>query len=107
MAQDKAEIEYQFHQAMLGIYEEALNDVGYRATRFRQMVNRHGGLEAARRLLRGSDASDGLLRLWEAGRLDITVEALVLREPWRCLFENVELQAAEMRLKEFGYSESA
>ena len=59
MAQDKAEIEYQFHQAMLGIYEEALNDVGYRATRFRQMVNRHGGLEAARRLLRGSARQTG------------------------------------------------
>ena len=32
---------------------------GYNPTRFNQMVAEHGGVEAARQLLRGRDASDG------------------------------------------------
>jgi hypothetical protein len=34
-------------------------EIGYKPTRFIGMVSRHGGVEAARRLLSGPDASDG------------------------------------------------
>ena len=93
----------QFHQAMLRIYDEC-SQFGYRPTRFRQMVNREGGWEAARTLLRSETLSDGFARLWEENRLDLTVEALVLREPWRRLFTDAELAQAARRLEEMGYS---
>ena len=90
-------MEVQFHQEMLRIYDEAIT-FGYRPTYFRRMVIDHGGVQAAKILL-GKDApSYGFERLWEETRLDLTVEALVLREPWRGLFELEELREAYRRL---------
>ncbi len=105
MANEKADLEYRFHDAMLGIYHDALSQTGYRATRFLQMVNLHHGLETARILLNSDTLSDGFIRLWEEGRLDLTVEALVSREPWRCLFSDAELEQARKRLEDMGYQE--
>ena len=91
------ELEAQFHQEMLKIYVEA-SKLGYYPTRFRRMVEEHGGLAAAKRLLAGDAPSDGFERLWELDRIDLTVESLVLREPWRRLFADAELREAERRL---------
>ena len=93
----------QFHQEMLRIYDEC-SQFGYRPTRFRQMVNRDGGWETARTLLQGETLSDGFVRLWEENRLDLTVEALVVRDPWRRLFTESEISKAARRLEEMGYS---
>ncbi len=68
------------------------------------MVNRDGGWETARTLLRSETLSDESVRLWEEHRLDLTVEALVLREPWRRLFTDAESAQAARRLEEMGYS---
>ena len=87
-----------FHQAMLGIYDEATR-AGYRPTRFLQMVNELGGLPAARLLLQGDAPSEGFIRLYELERLDLTVESLALREPWCKLFSADELRTAERRLE--------
>ena len=97
------DIERQFHEEMVGIYRAAAR-IGYRAPRFLQMVIEHGGLEAAKRLLRAPEEQSGLTRLWELGRLDLSVEALVLQERWNTLFSDEERQKARTRLKEHGYS---
>ena len=94
------DLEMRFHQAMLGIYDEVTR-AGYRPTRFRQMVIELGGLLAARQLLQGdAPPSEGFVRLWEMERLDLTVESLVLQEPWCKLFSADELRTAERRLAE-------
>ena len=66
-----------FHQEMLNIYKEAAA-FGYYPTYFLRMVTEQGGLAAARQLLRDGTVSDGFTRLWQEGRLDISVEAVVL-----------------------------
>lgn len=88
-----------FHQEMIRIYDEAAR-VGYRPTRFLQMVNELGGLPAARQLLQGDWPSEGFVQLWDLGRPDLTVESLVLQEPWCKLFSADELRTAERRLAE-------
>ena len=93
----RTDLESRFHHEMLRIYERAAV-FGYRPTRFKQMVERHGGVEAARRLLKGEKMSDGFARLRKMGMSDISVEALVLREPWRQLFTAAELAQAQRRL---------
>jgi hypothetical protein len=50
-----------------------------------------------------SAPSSGFTRLWELKRLDLTVEALALREPWRRLFTDVELEKARQRLDRLHY----
>ena len=67
------------------------------------MLYDHRGLQTARILLHASAVSDGYVALWERGRLDLTVEALVLEEEWRPLFSNQGREIARKRLAEYGY----
>src|SRR5215207_1381990 len=92
------DLERIFHRAMIEIYEKAKRDAGYNATRFLQMVSELGGLGAARRLLAAPAVSDGFTALWERGRLDLTVETLVLSEQYRQLFTEEEREGAAARL---------
>lgn len=94
----RTDLESRFHDEMLRIYDRA-SVLGYRPTRFKQMVERHGGVEAARRLLKGDKMSGGFARLRTMGMSNISVEALVLREPWRKLFTAKELEQAQRRLE--------
>ena len=95
-------IEERFQDEMLRIYREAAK-FGYYPTRFRLMVNERGGLAAAKQLLSGDDPSSGFTRLWEEHRLDLSVEAVVLQEPWRSLFTDEELAKARRRLEDLDY----
>ena len=101
-----ASLEGEFHRAMLSIYDAAAK-LGYRPTRFLQMVDEHGGVAAARRLLGGPVAQSGLTTLWELGRLDISMEALVVQERWQPIFSDAERQAARDRLSAYGYDPSS
>ena len=94
-------LEDQFHSEMVRIYREAA-DFGYYANYFLRMVSEYGGLTAAKRLL-NSDPSDGFVRLWEEGRLDLSVEALAIQEPWNALFTDAELNEATKRLEDLGF----
>lgn len=73
--------EREFHREMVEGSNRLTREIGYKATRFNQIVAEHGGPAAARQLLTGRDASDGLTTPWEAGRLDMSVEAAALL-PW-------------------------
>jgi hypothetical protein len=44
------------------------------------MVNEMGGVGAAKKLINDPFPSDGFRRLWETGRLDLTVEYVVAFE---------------------------
>lgn len=99
-----SQLEQKFHQQMIEIYRRAAAECGYRPTRFLQMVNERGGLTAARDLLHASRPAEGLSILWEHDRLDLSVEALISREPWSSLFTEDEIAVAKKRLSELGYS---
>ena len=99
--------EAMFHNEMMRIYDRAKRECGYNATRFLQMVTENGGLNAAKSLLRTNAVSDGLVELWKNKRLDLTMEALILRSPWRSLFTNEELATGETRLRDLGYTPTA
>ena len=63
-------------QAMMNIYE-AKRQANYNGNSFPPVLVEHGEVETARRLL--PRMSDGFAELWRRGRLDLTVEALVLQ----------------------------
>lgn len=92
-----------FHQAMVSIYERAKTEAGYTPSYFLGMVSELGALGTARKLLHAPAVSDGFSNLWERGRLDLTVEALVLRPEFSWLFADEELDQARGRLDQFGY----
>jgi hypothetical protein len=72
-------LEAQLHEEMIAIY----HNVGREIERYLQKVRRVGGLQAAKDWLEPkSSPKSGLQKLAEKNRLDLSVEALVLRKPW-------------------------
>lgn len=96
-------VEGAFDQAMLDIYSEAGRATRYWAGYFLRSVRKDGGLEAARKLLWKTGTSTGFERLKEESRLDLSMEALMLRPEFRELFSEAELGRASDRLAEHGY----
>lgn len=96
--------EIDFHKDMLEIYRRAKEECGYNATRFLQMVANDGGLKTAKKLISATSPSDGFTALWENGRLDLTVENLVLKPKYRSLFSDEEIKMAIDRLKSYGFT---
>ena len=93
------DLEVQLHEEMIAIYHHVGREIGYWARRYLQRVRRVGGLQAAKDWLKPkSSPTSGLQRLAEKNRLDLSVEALILREPWSTLFTHEELQIARQRL---------
>ena len=93
-----------FDEEMLNIYQRALTDAGYNASRFHQMLHDHRGLETARILLHSTTVSEGYKALWQRGRLDLTVEAVIYDNPkWHSLFTDEDLAICKRRLEEYQY----
>lgn len=102
-----SDLEKQFTQAMRDLYQRSIKEIKYRPQRVLEWTDTYGGVEAARRTLNagGSDGiSEGLIRLFEARRLDLSVEALMLKPEYRELFTEEELIKARKFLAELnGY----
>src|SRR5271169_1274683 len=93
-----------FDDEMFRIYQRALAEAHYNASRFLQMLDEYRGLETARILLHSTNVSEGYKALWERRRLDLTVEAVIHDNPkWHSLFTEEELAICERRLKEYQY----
>ncbi len=89
---------------MMGIYRRAKDEVGYNATRYLQMLHQRRGVETAKLLMGANGVSEGYTALWELGRLDLTVEAMITdNSEWHELFTGEELANARDRLAEYGY----
>jgi hypothetical protein len=66
------------------------------------LVNELGGVAAAKRLVNDQQISDGFQRLWDTGRLDLTVEYVVAHERrFSSLFTPGERLAARKRYEEY------
>lgn len=89
---------HDFEGAMREIANRSIKEVGYKPTYFIGMLSELGGIETARRLTLATTPSDGFTRLWEANRLDLTVEMVVLRPEFEHLFDPGVLDAAHRRL---------
>jgi hypothetical protein len=91
----------EFHKAMIqDVYEAALKECGYHATVFKGMLARKGGLETAIELLNPASVQYGFTELWKRGRLDLTMEHLVIQERWSGLFTPDQISIARDRLSE-------
>lgn len=88
---------------MLSIYTTAKKECGYNASRFLQMIGEMGGLAAAKQLISKAGGTEGFATLWEHHRLDLSVEAHVLKPEYAPLFTDVEKAICRERLEQFGY----
>ena len=97
------DLERRFNGAMVSIYETAKRELGYNPTRFVQMISEQGGLTTAKQLLWSNTPSEGFTTLWERGRLDLTVEAHVLKTEFAALFTDADRDQASGRLESYGW----
>lgn len=95
--------EQEFNREMIAGAARLKREIGYNPTRFNRMVSEFGGLGAARRLLKGRDASDGFTTLWEHQRLAMSVEAIALLPWYAGLFAEDERATARRRLVEHDF----
>ena len=92
-------LEKQFLSAMFDISRCAKAETGYSGKIFSQMLDQRGAKSTAKYLINSKRQSDGYTALYLEGRLDLTVEALVVEnEKWHPLFEPEEIERARARL---------
>ncbi len=92
-------LEDEFHQEMLALYRETGQAIGYWANYYLRGVRNKGGLAYAKHLLSpGRKLDSGLQRLMDAGRVDLSVEARVLKPHFSPLFTSAEIAEATRRL---------
>ena len=90
-------LEEMFHSEMWQLYEKQ-RQVMRDPIRFRGMLTNLGGLATAIRMLDRSTPGGGFTELWNVGYPDLSVEALVLEDPWCNLFTDEQLAIARSRL---------
>jgi hypothetical protein len=91
----------QFEREMIEtVYRTTGRETGYWASYFLRAVKEHGGVVAAKRLLETKGLSKGLRTLAEKQRLDLAMEALVLKPEFSTLFTDEERAIAARRLDE-------
>ena len=84
--------------------EDVEATLGRRVPRFRGLLASRGAIGATTYLVRAPRPSDTFTDLWAAGRLEHTVEAIVLLESrWCRLFMEDDRRAALQRLEEHGW----
>ncbi|MGR5145563.1 hypothetical protein ACQKP8_03310 [Photobacterium alginatilyticum] len=97
-------LEEQFDNAMMEIYHHALSEAKYKASAFLGMLLKYRGIDTAKRLIHSPNVSDGYTALWQLGRLDLTVEALIVENSiWHGLFSEEELKICQKRLHDYQY----
>jgi hypothetical protein len=84
-----------------------LGPIRYNPTYFNQMVADLGPVEATRRLVMATTVSDGFTKLWEHGRLAMSVEALVILPWYSPLFDPAVPAGARQRLADYGFDVEA
>ena len=97
------DLEKRFHEDMLNTYDTALEEFGYRASRFMQLVSNFGGVQAAHQLISKVGNTYGLEELYLNRRLDLSVEALVLKPEYRSLFSDEERRICREVHEGMGY----
>jgi hypothetical protein len=102
-AEPGLDVRTEFERAMKNVYLRAKSEANYTATYLVGMLSDYGGLGTAQRLLASAEVSTGFAALYERGRLDLTVEALVVQPKFVSLFTDEEVEIARQRLDQLGY----
>lgn len=97
------QLEKQFSEDMKNTYLTAKKELKYSASRFWQLVTEKGAVQAARILIAKNGGTYGFEILWEHGRLDLSVEAHVLKPQYEELFTDEERLICRDRLESFGF----
>ena len=83
--------------------EIAEKEYGCKMTRFLETINRFGIVRTAQEILRKGRTSDCFNKLVEEGRIELTMEATIVKAQYSELFTDEEVNACYNLLCEKGY----
>ncbi|MHC1747647.1 MAG: hypothetical protein AB9856_04555 [Cellulosilyticaceae bacterium] len=93
-----------FHQDIINLYKRIRKEVKYTPPQLLEMINKYGGYEAVIKYI-VTDSNIFLFSLlWENERLDLSLEALVIREKYLETFPEDIIKYCDKRLKEYNYA---
>ena len=98
------QLEKRFNEDMKNIYLTAKRELKYNATRFLQLLSEKGGTQAAKILIAKDGGTYGFEVLCEHRRLDLSVEAHVLKPEYTELFTEEERNMCRGRLEHYGFN---
>lgn len=90
-------------QTLFKNYQRTGKELGYWVHRFRQTLDKNGGLVVSRRILAKKTKggiTEGLQKLIDANRPDLALESIILSPEFRSLFSQEELAIAKKRIVE-------
>ena len=92
-----------FNEEVVIAIEKMKKEIGYTPTRFIQMLRKasNDAYEVVQRLVI-KDISLGLEKLWEKGRLELSMEAIMTKPEYKELFSQEIIKICEKKLKKFG-----
>ena len=96
-------LEMKFDEDMKELYFITKKECRYNATRFLQIVAEKGGVAAAKQLIARPGGTEGFEKLWECGRLYLSIEAYVLKPEYDSLFTEEEKRRCRELLMSMGY----
>ena len=96
-------LQNKFNNEVLDAIEES-KKIGYNPTRFIQMLHQsnNNAVEVVQRLVI-KEATSGLEKLWEKGRLELSMEALIIKPEYKELFPSEIVTHCTKKLAKFGY----
>lgn len=99
-----ASLEQEFDKALATAYRRAVAEADYKSPQYFSMLAKQGGVLTAIGLINRPQPSDGYTKLFTKGRLDLTVEAIVVDDPrWHPLFDPEIVERARKRLVAYKY----
>jgi hypothetical protein len=101
---DRSNLTAAYNEALMEAIQECKTKLHYFPHYFLRMLEEFGCLETAHRLIMDKSWSDGFTKLWELGRLDLSVEAITIRTEFQHLFGEDVILKAKKRLKDCGYT---
>lgn len=96
-------LQSKFNLEIMEAIEES-KKIGYNPTRFIVMLHKEKGnaFEVAQKLIK-KDLTSGLWELYQHNRLDLSVEATMIKPEYRNLFSSELIRICERKLKQLGY----
>lgn len=101
---DATQLKKYFHEDMIKAFKETAKAIKYKPTRRLDLINKYGGYEAAIKILPTDSNTFDFTLLWEAERLDLSIEALVTKGMYQGLFPSNTVQFCQKRLDEYNYA---
>lgn len=96
------DLEKKLYEALRQTYIKA-KAKGYKATAFANMLVELGPVQTAKSCIWKEGGTEGFARLFELHALDLSIEAVVLRDEFKDLFTDEDRRISRERLGAHGY----